>query len=61
VIWFLITGIMPMSGRINVGFGLFLPPGYARAAASSYSVFIALQTRSSSHDRGRIPRRGDYE
>lgn len=41
------TGLphMPMSGRINVGVGLFLPPDYARAAASSYSVFIALQTR----------------
>jgi hypothetical protein len=37
--------LLPMSGRINVGVGLFLPPDYARAAASSYSVFIALQTR----------------
>ena len=36
--------LLPMSGRINEGVGLFLPPGYARAAASSYSVFIALQT-----------------
>jgi hypothetical protein len=52
---------MPMSGRINVGVGLFLPPDNARATASSYSVFIALQARPSSRDRGRILRRGDYE
>ena len=41
--------------------GLFLPPGYARATASSYSVFTALQIRPSSRDRRQIPRRGDYE
>jgi hypothetical protein len=52
---------MPMSGRTKVGVGLFLPADYARATASSYPVFIALQTRPSAHDRERIPRRGDYE
>jgi hypothetical protein len=52
---------MTMSGRINAGAGLFLSPGYARATASSYFVFVALLTRPLSRDRGRIPRRGDYE
>jgi hypothetical protein len=32
-----------MSGRIKVGAGLFLPPDYVRATASSYSVFIAFK------------------